>query len=479
MTSGKTFQNLSPEKQERITRIAAEEFGEKGFDGASINVMVDRMGIAKGSIFQYFGDKKGLFRFVFTQSVEMVKGYLRTVRDQSIHEPLPVRLEKTLAAGVDFIKSHPLLYRLYIKVLSESRVPFREEMLLSLRQYSIGYLKSLLDQACANGEIQNAVDTKRAAFILDAVMDRFLQAHTLIHLDGGLGIYNAPSDATDEWIKDMVGMICQGIEKTFDSPSKPASCILILAAVDEELAALGARIEKPLPMQAGRKKIISGTLAGREVLLMATGPGMINTAQSLTAVIEFLGPELIIQTGCAGAFRESGIAIGDVGIAVLEINAQSGLESPDGSPLPDPLPFSVLKDGQTEYKNHYPLNDSLASSALEILKADDCSKDFQVRKGAFVTVSTITATDLRAKLLFDRFGPCMEQMEGAAAAHIALLYDIPFLEIRAASNFVGKRDKNEWNLTLAFQNACSAVASVVTNADRLKRSDSAFVIGNP
>nr|MDA8404726.1 TetR/AcrR family transcriptional regulator [Desulfobacteraceae bacterium] len=158
MTPGKTFQNLSLEKQERIALIAAEEFGDKGFDGASVNGMVERMGIAKGSIFQYFGNKKGLFLFVFNRSVEMVKEYLRTVRDQSINENLLTRLEKTLAAGINFIKTHPLLYRLYIKVLSESKAPFREEILIALRQHSIHYLKSLLEQAYANGEIRQTVD---------------------------------------------------------------------------------------------------------------------------------------------------------------------------------------------------------------------------------------------------------------------------------------------------------------------------------
>lgn len=34
-----------------------------------------------------------------------------------------------------------------------------------------------------------------------------------------------------------------------------------------------------------------------------------------------------------------------------------------------------------------------------------------------------------------------EAMEGAAFAHIARLYKIPMVEIRAASNFVGERDK--------------------------------------
>jgi len=461
MQPGKTFQNLSSEKQERITRIAAEEFGDKGFDGASVNAMVDRMGIAKGSIFQYFGDKKGLFRFVFNQSVEMVKDYLRTVRDQSINENLPTRLEKTLCAGIDFIKSHPLLYRLYIKVLSESRVPFREEILLSLRQHSIHYLKSLLEQAQTRGEIRPGVDLDKAAFILDAMMDSFLQSHTLIHLDGGLGIYKASSDTTDIWIKDMVGLICHGIGINDYNTIKSDNYILILAAVAEEIAGLRAKLENPSPLLVGNRNAIIGQLGHRQVMLLATGPGIINTAQALTAAIGTRQPEMILQTGCGGAFHGSGLWVGDVAVASLEIDVHSGLEPSDGSPFPDDLPFGLLKNDGTEYKNHYPMNENLATEAFEILQPAGEMNHFQVRKGPFVTVSTITTTDGRAKALFDRFNPCMEQMEGAAAAHIALLYDIPFVEIRSASNMVGKRDKNSWNLPLAFQNACIAVETVV------------------
>ena len=111
MKPNKIFQNLSKEKQERITRVAVEEFSNHGFNGASINAMVDRMKIAKGSIFQYFGDKNGLFLFVFNHSVDMVKGYLRTVRDQSLDEDIETRLNKTFSAGIAFIKNHPLLTR--------------------------------------------------------------------------------------------------------------------------------------------------------------------------------------------------------------------------------------------------------------------------------------------------------------------------------------------------------------------------------
>jgi len=211
LTARKTFQNLSQNKQDRITQAAIQEFSEKGYSGASINALVENLGIAKGSIFQYFGDKKSLFMFIFDKSTEMVKGRLRIIRDQTTEDDLFSRLEKTLYAGVFFLKDHPRIYKLYLKVLFDSKIPFRNEILLSLRNYSFEYLRSLLETAQKNGELREDLDLDKACFILDAVMDRFLQTQTILHLDAGLGIYQADKNKIKSWITDIVEIINIGI----------------------------------------------------------------------------------------------------------------------------------------------------------------------------------------------------------------------------------------------------------------------------
>ena len=462
VTPRKTFQKLSVEKQERITRIAMEEFGNKGFDGASVNTMVDRMKIAKGSIFQYFGDKKGLFLFVFNRSVEIVEHYLRTIRDQSADDDLATRLNKTLNAGIVFIKKHPVMYRLYMKVLFESRAPFRDEILLSLRKHSTQYLKSILENARLKKELDPDIDTNKAAFVLDAVMDRFLSAHTIKHLDSGLGIFNAPLKETNIWIAEISDMICKGIvasRKTGKNQSStvvPSPYILIMAAVDGELSGLLKMISRPRHSVIGSRNVVSGTMGNVLVKLLVSGPGMINAAQALTAVIEHEKPLLIIQTGCAGVFRQSGLAIGDVGIATEEIDIHTGLESFSSNDIPEELPFAIIKMDEP-IKNRYPVNNKLADEAFQILRSHKASSNFKIQKGPFVTVSTITASDKRADVLWKKFRPCMEQMEGAAAAHTAIIYHIPFIEIRSASNYVGNRDTDSWNPDLAFENSCDCV----------------------
>ncbi len=211
MSPLKTFQNLSQSKQQRITSIAIDEFSEKGFYGASINAIVQRLGIAKGSIFQYFGDKHGLFRFIFNMSIERVKHYLKTVRDETVDENLFSRLEKTLTAGVTFIQKHPTIYKLYLKILFEPEIPYRSEMLLSLREYSLEYIQSLLETAQKRAEIRAEINLEQATFMIDAIMDRFLQARTIAHLDAGVGIYEADPHDIQQRISELIDMIRMGM----------------------------------------------------------------------------------------------------------------------------------------------------------------------------------------------------------------------------------------------------------------------------
>ncbi len=83
-------------------------------------------------------------------------------------------------------------------------------------------------------------------------------------------------------------------------------------------------------------------------------------------------------------------------------------------------------------------------------------------KAGIITVSTVTASDASAQRLFSNFHqPCMEAMEGAAAAQVAALYRVNFMEIRAGSNRVGDRDKLLWQIPLAVNRLSTALLLLV------------------
>ena len=66
------FDNLEPEKQEAILKAAGEEFAEKGYDGASINRIILRSGMSKGSVYYYFEDKADLFATTLQRSTQRI-----------------------------------------------------------------------------------------------------------------------------------------------------------------------------------------------------------------------------------------------------------------------------------------------------------------------------------------------------------------------------------------------------------------------
>lgn len=66
----KTFLKLDEDKQERVIRSAISEFHANGFEKAKIETIADNAGVAKGSIYQYFEDKKELFLYSVTWSME-------------------------------------------------------------------------------------------------------------------------------------------------------------------------------------------------------------------------------------------------------------------------------------------------------------------------------------------------------------------------------------------------------------------------
>ena len=243
------------------------------------------------------------------------------------------------------------------------------------------------------------------------------------------------------------------------------SHIIVAAATYGEVTALIKKVEKTSVLRVGGRETVSGHIDGKPVKILVTGQGIVNTVQALTASVEDSRPGLIIQAGCAGAFKEAGLKIGDIGIATEEIDVHLGIEPENvNRPLIE-LPFPVTTCNDLDIKNRYPIDNKRVDQACKSIKNILGGKDISFKKGPFITVSTITATDKRAERLYKWFAPCMENMEGSGAAHIAIHYGIPFLEVRCASNFVGKRDPDSWDLPLAFERGALAVLAVICGFD--------------
>ncbi len=206
-----TFKKLDEAKKSRILDGAVEEFSRHGFRQASLNRVVERVGIAKGSIFQYFGSKEGLFTVIFDYAVELVRQSLRQVKKETCEEDFFGRISESLLAGIRFIERHPRVYRIYLKMIFQEDFPLRAEFLQQVHLFSAEYLRPVVEAGIASGDLLADTDIEMSVFMLDALMDRFLQAYCVSFLDAGASIYKAPEGELEKKVDQFIKLLRYGM----------------------------------------------------------------------------------------------------------------------------------------------------------------------------------------------------------------------------------------------------------------------------
>lgn len=188
---------------------------------------------------------------------------------------------------------------------------------------------------------------------------------------------------------------------------------------------------------------------GHRCLLVVTGVGPVNAALSIGRVLgenkDVCG---VVNLGVAGSFDLEQAPLGSVVAADSEIWPEYGLHTAEGID-PRGIKFPVLEytgvDGQYSVWDRIELEPEKGFRLLKLSAPKD------LLKGASMTVSGVTGTEERARMLTERYAPLTENMEGFSLALACLQAGIPFLELRTVSNLVGSRKPEHWKLDDALQ----------------------------
>jgi futalosine hydrolase len=186
---------------------------------------------------------------------------------------------------------------------------------------------------------------------------------------------------------------------------------------------------------------LEGALLRPHVPVVCTGVGAVNAAYALTRYLDREQVEGIVVCGIAGAYTGAGIPVESVVCAESECYGDLGADSPGGFLDMQALGFPVV-GGVNPLYNLLP---------MQIFPAP--------RRARFVTVNTCAGKDDAARAIEARTGGAVENMEGAAIAHVAALAGIPVGEIRGISNVVGNRDRSAWRVKEAVAAAQEALLS--------------------
>jgi AcrR family transcriptional regulator len=164
-----TFLNLSDEKRRAFLKIALAEFADNDYNSASVSKIVEKAGIAKGSLYQYFEDKQDLFLYLLEVSNQELLDAIRQSPppdpQAGFFETLRWQMSITVRTAVQYPTQSSLARRAYT-----SPLPFRDKMLEQARKVRSEHFEAMVRKAQKNGELRPDLDPAVASFMVQGLM---------------------------------------------------------------------------------------------------------------------------------------------------------------------------------------------------------------------------------------------------------------------------------------------------------------------
>ena len=164
-----TFLNLPKEKQARIIESAIFEFKHNNFDSSSINRIIENSDISKGSFYQYFEDKKDLYKYIMTLIVEKKLKYMSPVMENPFNHDFFTLLREIYLSGLNFAKDNPDLVAIGNRLLADRSHSLYSEIIKDNIDTANQIFETLLARGIERGEIREGIDLKLTAYMVSSL----------------------------------------------------------------------------------------------------------------------------------------------------------------------------------------------------------------------------------------------------------------------------------------------------------------------
>lgn len=161
-----TFRNLPQVKREQIFDAAAREFARHPYETASLSRIVAVLGIAKGSMYQYFANKQELYRYVVEHAYGVKKTYLDPVWQANL--PFFDQVVAYYKATYLFSREHPLLHQIIHQFWESRDTAIQEDIRSGLAQREADFHR-MVSEAQTAGIIAGDIPKEAAFFVYHSV----------------------------------------------------------------------------------------------------------------------------------------------------------------------------------------------------------------------------------------------------------------------------------------------------------------------
>ncbi len=166
--------------------------------------------------------------------------------------------------------------------------------------------------------------------------------------------------------------------------------------------------------------------------VLITGVGMVPTAFALARHLPHNVYHLVINLGIAGSF-DRGIALGEILEITEDTFAELGAEDDKKFISIEKLGFGASIFKPTSNIGHF-------------------TKKIRLKQVNAITVNKVHGNEDSIANIVERLNPQLESMEGAAFFYACRELKVPCIQIRAVSNYIEKRNRDNWQIGLAVKN---------------------------
>jgi AcrR family transcriptional regulator len=205
-----TFLNLPEVKRQAIIEAAVDEFAANAYDQASVNRIVASTGIAKGSFYQYFDDKKDLYFYVIDLIGQEKINFLSPAIQNPAEHDLFTVIRDMFLSGVQFALAHPRYAAIGTRLMADKEGPLYREIQSDSRPASRAIYEPLIRRAMARGEIRDDIDVEMLHTMINSLTFSIIEYCSEKHPDTLYGGVTESVDVFTDLLKNGIGTNSEG-----------------------------------------------------------------------------------------------------------------------------------------------------------------------------------------------------------------------------------------------------------------------------
>jgi AcrR family transcriptional regulator len=165
--------------RQKILNAALKQFARRGYDGASVQEIVDAAKVTKPTLYYYFANKAALYKALVDSAHDERYRLMQEAVQRG--DDLKTKLVEILTSLFDFLKSHRELMRLAFSTAFASRNELPERMdLCGKPKRNFEFIHSMIKTELAARRLNRRFSSEELAFGIHGLMNIYVMTSLLL-----------------------------------------------------------------------------------------------------------------------------------------------------------------------------------------------------------------------------------------------------------------------------------------------------------